>query len=313
MNKFITTDGTNINDGFGSQFQCYLVTYAIARHLNCEFKYTDMRLCGHVNDIEKEYLNKMMKDIFNSEQVKKNDNLKILNLQKNSPYIEALKKSITNGVLLRASSGALSWDTNILQNGMVDIRANAKKIMYNRLTNNEKKLFERIKGNPVLHVRRGDVDESMPERWISKEIYSKIRLSDYDSSIESNSLIILSESKGYDIENIDNLTIIPLLDASFPLSCLVAIEAKLFFTAKSSYSYSIALLCEPTKVIYTPFWLAPLPSWRTFEPDTSNYFYENEIKITTKRSNRFRKLVSKKFIFSYAIVSTILNLILFYR
>lgn len=261
-NKSITTDGCLYGDGIGSQLQNYLATYALSKAIGRSFFYSPLRHCGHANSTQIKNYNDFLHSLFIqffSENIDNKDCLKVVDLKSNSPCLTFLKSYKSKIMLVRGADAVLDWDTSYANEALTPLRLRLEKIIEDFISPCEKLILQELKDSVVIHVRRGDVNKDMTPRWVSNKFYIDFVKNLYDSNPQQK-IVILSETKGFSLR-LENDDIVLLLDQSFFVTLWLAVNCKLFVTSKSSYSYSAALLCPPEKVLYMPFWHAPLPGW----------------------------------------------------
>ena len=112
----------------------------------------------------------------------------------------------------------------------------------------------------AIHIRRGDVNENNEKRYTTNDKYKKIvsfLLEKYPYDI----ITIFSEGKIEDFHELQQERVHFKLNDSIEESFHSLVTAKVLVTAKSSFSYSAALLNENI-VYYIPFWHKPLKKWK---------------------------------------------------
>lgn len=111
----------------------------------------------------------------------------------------------------------------------------------------------------ALHIRRGDVTAEYAKRFTTnKENKQAIRM--LQEKYPDYAITIFSEGKNSDFAELvsDNITL--KLNGSVTDTFHSLVTAKVLVTAKSSLSYSAAILNENT-VYYQDFWHKPLDHW----------------------------------------------------
>jgi hypothetical protein len=112
----------------------------------------------------------------------------------------------------------------------------------------------------AVHIRRGDVSERNPDRFTSN-LTIRNQVDQLHRMLASlpHDIHVFSEGSEEDFGPIRDRAVIHLNGDVF--ECLYAlIHADIFVMAKSSFSYTAALLSRGI-VIYYPFWHAPLQQW----------------------------------------------------
>lgn len=111
----------------------------------------------------------------------------------------------------------------------------------------------------AIHIRRGDVDEKLWNRYTENKIYINI-INSLKTKYPNYNITIFSEGKLDDFKDFN------LEDNNFKLNLEIKetfhslVNAKILVTSKSSFSYSAALLNENT-VYYMDFWHKALDNW----------------------------------------------------
>ena len=114
----------------------------------------------------------------------------------------------------------------------------------------------------AIHIRRGDVNNGDAKRFTSNDTYKKlidtlqVRYPDY-------SVTIYSEGKEADFSEIASDNMQFRLNENLTDTFHGLVTAKVLVTAKSSLSYTAAILNENT-VYYQDFWHKPLDHWNRF-------------------------------------------------
>jgi hypothetical protein len=114
----------------------------------------------------------------------------------------------------------------------------------------------------ALHIRRGDVDKKThSNRYIDNNKYKKIirfLLKTYPDDI----ITIFSEGSIHDFHDLQQDRVVFQLNGTIEETFHSFVRAKVLVTAKSTFSYSAALLNE-NEVYYIPWWHKPLKHWKT--------------------------------------------------
>lgn len=111
----------------------------------------------------------------------------------------------------------------------------------------------------AIHIRRGDVKKGMNDRYTDNNIYNKI-IEKLITLYPNYKISIYSEGKIEDFNDIQNNNVKIILNQSICQDFHSLVKAKILVTAKSSFSYSAALLNENT-VYYIDFWHKKLNHW----------------------------------------------------
>lgn len=112
----------------------------------------------------------------------------------------------------------------------------------------------------AVHIRRGDVSEREAERFTPNEVLVN-QIDQLDRMLASfpHEIHVFSEGEEVEFGPICDRATMHLNDDVF--ECFHALmHADIFVMAKSSFSYTTALLARGI-VIYNPFWHAPLQQW----------------------------------------------------
>jgi hypothetical protein len=123
--------------------------------------------------------------------------------------------------------------------------------------NSPKPVIESI--DIAIHIRRGDVIQSNTKRYTENDIYKRIIVS-LKNKYPTYNILIFSEGKFEDFKDIglenDHFRLNTELEVTFhSLVC-----AKILVMAKSSFSYSSAIL-NKNIVYYSDFWHKRLDDW----------------------------------------------------
>lgn len=128
----------------------------------------------------------------------------------------------------------------------------------------------------ACHIRRGDVN-NQNKHFIKK--YGFSRFTDNQAYVEKLTLLskildqnklpfeihIYSQGNTNDFKELTNLAVLHLNESPFE-SFYNMVQADILITAKSSFSYSAALLSTGL-IIYEPFWHQPLDTWFIYQQD----------------------------------------------
>lgn len=114
--------------------------------------------------------------------------------------------------------------------------------------------------NIAVHIRRGDVNENNEKRYTTNDQYKEI-LSFLLEKYPYDTITIFSEGKIDDFHELQQERVHFKLNDSIEESFHSLVTAKVLVMAKSSFSYSAALLNQNI-VYYIPFWHKPLKKWK---------------------------------------------------
>ena len=112
----------------------------------------------------------------------------------------------------------------------------------------------------AIHIRRGDVNENNEKRYTTNNKYKEI-LSFLLEKYPNQTITIFSEGKIEDFHELQLERVDFKLNTTIEESFHSLVTAKILITAKSSFSYSAALLNQNI-VYYIPFWHKPLKNWK---------------------------------------------------
>ena len=120
--------------------------------------------------------------------------------------------------------------------------------------------------NIAFHIRRGDVNQADIARFTDNErILSTLQTITYHLNQKeiAYKLSIYSQGKKEDFGNLSSLATLYLNGNVFE-DFHHLVKADVLFMAKSSFSYSAALLSDGL-IVYEPFWHPPLNEWLLYE------------------------------------------------
>ena len=110
----------------------------------------------------------------------------------------------------------------------------------------------------AIHIRRGDVGKG--NRFTPNSYYNKI-IKFLNSKYPEYKITIFSEGKLKNFSNISGNNINFKLNTDIRETFHSLVSAKVLVTAKSSFSYSAAIL-NSNEIYYINFWHKPLDHWR---------------------------------------------------
>lgn len=231
MTKFYTITGKT--DGFGAQYQALMSGIAYCLHTKSVYVHRPMSFIEHNGDVA--LLNKFIGIPSDS---------KITTIQKD----KIIKKPFIREVHYSKYPSKYYNPTTI-------------QILRNYYYSTPKPIDN---VEIAIHIRRGDVSQKNASRYTSNNEYKKIidflvkKYPQYNITIFSQGNIEDFE----DLQNIDKKPISFRLNESIEKTFNAFVSAKVLVCAKSSFSYSAAIL-NPNVVYYLNFWHKPLNHWKT--------------------------------------------------
>jgi len=122
-----------------------------------------------------------------------------------------------------------------------------------------------IEGNDIaVHVRRGDVPSADAQRYTTNEEY-KVILAMLRKEYPTQKITLHSEGNLADFSDLLGENISCKLNEDIRQTFHSFVTAKVFVMAKSSLSYSAALLNQGT-IYYQSHWHKPLDGWKLLNP-----------------------------------------------
>ena len=212
-------------DGFGAQYQAIMSGIAYSNYMNYTYIHTPFQKMAHDGNVEKlnEFIGIPCSDELN---------------------VDIIVKCC--GEVHFSKNPDMYYNTHVL--------SILQKYYYSTPKPNI------IIPNIAVHIRRGDVNENNEKRYTTNDKYKKIvsfLLEKYPYDI----ITIFSEGKIEDFHELQQERVHFKLNDSIEESFHSLVTAKVLVTAKSSFSYSAALLNENI-VYYIPFWHKPLKKWK---------------------------------------------------
>lgn len=214
-------------EGFGSIYQSIMSGIAYCEYYNKIFIYTPVTFIGHnVSNVDFEKitgLNELLN--CNSREIKKYEYIREVHFSKTPDiyYTEKVRNKLRN----------LYYKNTKIKNCKYDI---------------------------AVHIRRGDVvSQKQNHRYISMIDYKNIIL-DLKKKYPEYSICVYSEGNIKDFKELNDLNINYVLDGDPLYTFQNLVAAKILVTAKSSFSYSAALLSEGI-IYYIPQKHKPLNNW----------------------------------------------------
>ena len=214
-------------DGFGAQYQAILSGIAWADYKNYNYLHIPFSRVGHLQN--KNELNELKKFI-------------------GIPYSKNIKSDI-----IQKYSKEVHYSNNPDKYYTPMVLQKIRNFYYS--TDKPK-----IKNNDyiAIHIRRGDVTKKSPRRYTDNKYYEKI-IKFLKEKYPNKTIKIFSQGNKNDFKEISNSCIFELnKDLQYTFHSMVV--AKVLVTAKSTLSYSAALLNKNT-IYYINFSHKPLKSW----------------------------------------------------
>jgi len=211
-------------DGFGAQYQAMLSGIAWAAYKNYNYVHVPFSVMEH------------------------NQNINELNKFIGIPYSINNKSNI-----VEPYSATVHWSNNPDKYYTPNVIQKIRDFYYS--TDKPK-----IKNNDyiAIHIRRGDVTKKSPSRYTDIKYYEKI-IKFLKEKYPNKKIKIFSQGNKNDFKELANSCILELnKDLQYTFHSMVV--AKVLVTAKSTLSYSAALLNKNT-IYYINFSHKPLKSW----------------------------------------------------
>ena len=143
----------------------------------------------------------------------------------------------------------------------------------------------------VIHIRRGDVsvcDAATRERYLPNAHYLHLieEVLAGDRNTTSSSVVIYSENTTSATKNqeeswrdFDSISPTFRFDTSPADAWRAMLQARVLILSKSSFSIIPALFNVHGTIVYTPFWVPPLPSWRVVDDATDRQAKRTNIRL----------------------------------
>lgn len=221
---------TGKKDGFGAQYQAIMSGIAYCMYKNYNYIHTPIEFLGHNEDVKK--LNKFMGIPPNRN---KNININIKKrYEQNVHYSQNPDQYYTPKVINKIRKYYYSTEKPELED--IDI---------------------------AIHIRRGDVNKKMSERFTTNEKYKEI-IEKMKNKYPNYSITIFSEGDEKDFKELLDSNVKLRLNTDIEETFHSLVEAKILVMAKSSFSYCAGILNKNT-VYYINFWHKPLKKWNIIE------------------------------------------------
>lgn len=226
MKKKINYTITGKIDGFGSQYQAIMSGIAYCKFRNFNYIHTPFKQIKHNGDIKS--LNNFI-------------GIPITNYKNNIDITEKYSREVS------FSSNPSKYYTN-------DLISLLRSYYYNT----HKPVIEKV--DIAIHIRRGDVDmKTYPERYISNSSYNKI-IKFLNYKYPTYNIFIFSEGSINNFNDIKGKNLSFKLNESIEETFHSFVSAKILVTAKSTFSYSAAIL-NSNKIYYINFRRRRLKHW----------------------------------------------------
>ena len=113
----------------------------------------------------------------------------------------------------------------------------------------------------AIHIRRGDVNmKKYPGRYTSNSYYNKI-IKFLNYKYPDYNIVIFSEGSIENFNDLNGKNLSFRLNKSIEETFHSFVSAKVLVTAKSSFSYSAAIL-NSNEIYYSDFWHKPFKNWK---------------------------------------------------
>jgi hypothetical protein len=217
---------TNRNDGFGAQYLGVMSGIAY-----CKFKNYN-------------YIHTPFKNIEQDGDVKSLNNFIGIPNQQSKNNIDISEKF---SALVHSARNPSEYYTDDLIT-----------LLRNYYYTTSKPIIEKV--DIAIHIRRGDVTLKDKNRYTSNSYYNKI-IKYLNYKYPTYNIVIFSEGSKDNFNELDGKNLLFRLNKSIEETFHSFVSAKILVTAKSSFSYSAAIL-NSKKVYYINFWHKPLKKWK---------------------------------------------------
>lgn len=240
MTKTYTIKGKT--DGFGAQYQSIMSGIVYCKFKNYNYIHTPLKSIEH------------------------NQNPKLLNKFIGIPISSSQNSKIN---IMKEFEPTVHWSATPSKYYTEE----AIQILKNYYYSTPKPNIENI--DIAIHIRRGDVNSSCKGRYTPNSYYNEI-IKFLNKKYPEYSITIFSEGIRDDFDDFVGKNLIFKLNLNIEETFHSLVSAKILVTAKSSFSYSAAILNSNT-IYYIDFWHKPLKHWINilyYVPDSyMNYFY----------------------------------------
>lgn len=213
-------------DGFGAQYQAIMSGIAYCNHMNYQYIHTPMKGVSHKENVEQ--LNQF------------------IGIPPNNDSVDITRKC--SGEVHNAKKPSMYYTPEVLQK------------IRNYYYSTEKPNIN--VPDIAIHIRRGDVGEGYTKRFTSNTKYNEL----IDKVIKlypEHKITIFSEGKEEDFEELKRENVTFCLNGDITETFHSLVKAKNLIMAKSSFSYSAALLNENRVYYVFPFWHKKLNHWES--------------------------------------------------
>jgi hypothetical protein len=223
--------------GFGAQYQSMMSGLAFADHNNYLYLHTPFTGIEHNLDVDK--VNKFIG--MNNDELEK------------------------NGLMPRGGDEIISKghapEVHFAEKPSIYYTDKVLKKLRDFYHSTEKPQIEPL--DIAVHIRRGDVNPGLANRYTNNDMYKKL-IPILKNEYPGKKITIVSQGKLEDFNDLGLEKEGYMLNTDFYDTFHNLVCAKVLIVAKSSYSYSAALLNANT--VYCPdFWHKPLDHWKSIE------------------------------------------------
>ena len=248
MKKTYTICG-NI-DGFGAQYQAFMSGIAFSDYMNYDYVHTPIKRIN--SEVRHDW----------SEEMKNNICYKKLNLFMGIPDgITSHGTNIYNNINIKERNASVVHKSENPDKYYTEEVLNKIRHYY---YSTEKPDIKDI--DIAIHIRRGNV--SSTGRWIKRYTTNEtyIKIIDYlKKTYPNRKITIFSEGKKEDFSDLISNNVECRLNETIEETYHSFVKAKVLVIAKSSFSYSAALLNENIVYYAKNFWHNPLKKWKRFD------------------------------------------------
>jgi len=233
---------TGKKDGFGAQYQAIMSGIANCKFKNYNYIHTPFKIIGHCGDI------KSLNNFIGIPNLLCRNNIKIDITKPYSPEVHwslCPSKYYTNDTIA---------------------------LLRNYYYTTSKPVIEKV--DIAIHIRRGDVNNEKSKRYTSNSYYNKI-IKFLNNKYPKYNIVIFSEGSIENFNELNGKNISFKLNKSIEETFHSLVSAKILVTAKSSFSYSAAIL-NSNEIYYINFWHKPLKNWKIISDLSLPYSKKNK-------------------------------------
>ena len=228
-NRIITYTIVGKNDGFGAQYHAIISGIVYCKYMKYKYIHTPFQKMGH------------------------NSNIKSLN-----KFIGIPVKSYNKNINIKKQYEGI---VHFSDKPSIYYTPVALKLIRKYYYSTPKPIIDNI--DIAIHIRRGDVNSSITSRYTDNTQYIKY-INYLLKKYPSYKIKIFSQGNITDFKELQNERVFFYLNKSVEETFHSLVIAKVLLTAKSSFSYSAALLNKNT-IYYINFWHKPLDHWYKIE------------------------------------------------